>query len=458
MWRSRIAWFTGFLASGLLVEAGVIAAVDSDRFQERYLIALVPLVPLAFGLYLRQGAPHKRIVSAIAVAMLLFSVRVPLSGYAAAGGKDDSSLLRGIRQLGQWVGVADGALVVALAAALLSLAAVALALRPRAAAAGGIVLTALAFGSLSIGTYAYDRSLAASVRTDWLPPDVQWVDHSGVRDAALLMLPNSERQRSWHQLIWNRSVGDVLLVGKGTRLDGYASSRVRIADDGRILDAGRTVRRPLLVQTYGSQADFTGATKMATVTDFELWRPQGVPRLSLLADGWYGDGWVAWPGSVTVWPDASGRVDGTLVLRVGVPDGFAPTRLTLEASGFARTIPLAPGAAVTIRIPVSQARRWKLQLSTPRAATVGLRVVSVRGLRPVFERRGTTPARIPARGEAVQMLAARSISPDGAFRRRRRRCGACGLGDRVPARDGGRLGAAARQGALPARQALRRGA
>jgi hypothetical protein len=384
--QRAFVWFAAFFGAALCAEAGVIAAADAGRFQERYLMALVPLVPVAFGLYLQRGAPHRKIVAAIALALLVFSVRVPLSGYAAARGKDDSVFLKAVRQLGDWVGVADAALLVAASAGALSLVAIALAFRPRVAAVAGIALTALALGSISIGTYGYDRALAAAVRAERLPSDVRWVDHSGVRNAALLMLPNSDRARSWHQLMWNRSVTDVLLLGQAERLDGYKSSHVRVAHDGRIMADGRTVRQPLLVQTYGSRAELTGATRIASTADFDLWRPHGTPRMSLLAQGWFMDGWAAWPATVTVWPDESGRVDGSLILRLGLPNGFAGTTLTLKAPGFVRRIVVAPGTESTLRIHVSHVGRWKLLLSTPRASVVGMRPVSVRGLPPVFER------------------------------------------------------------------------
>ena len=380
------AWFCAFLAAGLVAEAGLIAAADADRFQERYLMALVPLVPVAFGLYLQRGAPLRKLVAAIAVALLVFSARVPLSGYAAARGKDDSVFLKAVRELGGLVGVADGALLVAACAGVLSLVALALPYRRRAGAVVGIALTALAFGAVSAGTYAYDRDLARFVRSDWLPLGSRWVDATGVRDVSLLTLPNSEPQRSWTQLLWNRSVGDVLLLGGRERLDGYASSRVRVAADGRIVAGGVTVRSPLLVQTHGSRANFFDATKVASTPDFDLWSPHGIPRLSLLAEGWYMDGWIAWPGFVTIWPDATGWVRGSLTLRLGIPEDFPRTPVTLTAPGFRKTVVLAPGAACTIRVAVEHPGRWKLRLSTRHAATVALRAVSVRGLEPVFHR------------------------------------------------------------------------
>ena len=382
------ACFAAFLAAGLAAEAGVIAAVDSGRFQERYLMALVPLVPVAFGVYLQRGAPHRKVVAALSLGLLVFAMHVPLSGYAAARGKNDSPFLKAVRQLGEAVGVADGALIIAACAGALSLAALVLPFRRRVAGPVGLALTVLVFGAVSTGTYAYDREIATALRTTWLPQDVRWVDHAGVRDAALLMLPNSEPERSWHQLIWNRSVSDVLLLGRRERLDGYASSRVRVASDGRLLAGAHTIRRPLLVQTAGSRAELAGATKIAATPDFELWRPNGAARLSYLAEGWYMDRWLAWPAIVTVWPDASGRVEGTLTLRLGVPKNFPRTRVALSARGYSRSVVFAAGSSATIRVAVSHTGRWKLRVSTTRPAVVGLRPVIVRGLPPTFERNG----------------------------------------------------------------------
>src|SRR5438093_1303002 len=47
------------LAGALLLEAAQIADTDSQRFQERYLFVLVPLLAIAFGLYVRRGLPQK---------------------------------------------------------------------------------------------------------------------------------------------------------------------------------------------------------------------------------------------------------------------------------------------------------------------------------------------------------------------------------------------------------------
>ena len=275
--------------------------------------------------------------------------------------------------------------MIALVAGALSLVAIGLAFRPRIAAPVGVVLTALALSGVATATYSFDQRNASAVRAKSLPADIRWVDHSGLRNVALLMPPNSESQRSWHQLLWNRSITDVFLLGP-RRLDGYRVEQIGVADDGRILVGGRTADRPLLVQTYGSRAVFTGATKVATGKDFDLWKPQGVPRFAMLAGGWYDDGWLAWRSFVSVWPDASGRVQGTLTLRVGMPVRTERTALTFSAPGYKRTVVLVPGHVRVVRIPVSWRGPWTVKLSTPRAGYVGLRSVSVRALSPVFNR------------------------------------------------------------------------
>ncbi len=68
------------LAGALLFEAAQIADTDSQRFQERYLFSLVPLLGAAFGVYVRRGLPGRIPVGLISAALLLLAARVPLSG------------------------------------------------------------------------------------------------------------------------------------------------------------------------------------------------------------------------------------------------------------------------------------------------------------------------------------------------------------------------------------------
>jgi hypothetical protein len=378
------------VAGALIAESGWIAAIDSKRFQERYLMALLPLVPLAFGVYLRRGAPGRRVVTLLALGLLLYSVRSPLSGYVASHGKDDSPVLTGVLRIEQLVGVANGSFIVAIVAGVLSLVAVALAWRPRCAALIALALTVGASTALSAGAYGFDHRNSSNELKYTLPRDAQWVDHSGLKNVGMLLLPNSASGRAFAQMIWNRSITDLFLLGPSP-IDGYRQTNIGVSDDGRVLVHGRTFRGPLLVQTYGSRATFTSGTRIATGVNYDLWKPAGALRLALLAGGWYSDGWVGWQSFVSVWPDASGRVAGTLRLTVGMPRETEVTPLTLKAPGYKRTFVLRPGVRRVIEVRVSARGPWTVRLSTPSAGYVGLRPVSVRALSPVFIRSdGTT--------------------------------------------------------------------
>src|SRR5439155_18372757 len=68
---------TVLLAGALLLEAAQIADTDSQRFQERYLFTLVPLLAVAFGLYVKRGLPLRIPVGLCSAALLLLAARVP---------------------------------------------------------------------------------------------------------------------------------------------------------------------------------------------------------------------------------------------------------------------------------------------------------------------------------------------------------------------------------------------
>src|SRR5207244_4644989 len=147
----------------LLLEAGQIAGTDSQRFQERYLFALVPLLATAFGLYLRRGLPGRIAVGLCSAALLLLAARIPLSGYAAAHNKDDSPTLWAVLRLEGLVSVGNGALAIALIAAALSILAALVAFR-RLPASLAFVAAIVACCSLSAGASAFDSRTSQSLR------------------------------------------------------------------------------------------------------------------------------------------------------------------------------------------------------------------------------------------------------------------------------------------------------
>src|SRR5204863_5339249 len=100
-----------------------------------------------------------------------------------------------------------------------SLALVVLVLARRPAA--GLAIAVAATAGVSWLAVGFDRGSAHAMRTNVLPADVRWVDHAGLKNVGMLLLPGSERGRALDQLFWNRSVTDVLRIGT-PKVDGYS--------------------------------------------------------------------------------------------------------------------------------------------------------------------------------------------------------------------------------------------
>jgi hypothetical protein len=369
---------TLLLGGALLLEAAQIADTDSQRFQERYLFALVPLLAVAFGLYVKRGLPLRIPVGLCSAALLLLAARVPLSGYAAAHNKDDSPTLWAVLRFEAIVSVGNGALAIALVAAVLSGIA-ALATFKKLPAAVAVLAALAATCALSAGASSYDHLSSTSLRHS-LPPDLRWVDHARLGDVDLLAPPGARKEQSWEQLFWNTSVTRLLLLGSPP-LDQFDTKLVRVAPDGRLLVDGRVDRRPLLVQTYASTVQLTGVQRVRHDVIFDLYRPQGTPRLRLVAAGRFPDKWLAPQGAVTVWTKSA----GALTLVVTMPRGAQVTPVRFNG----RLVRVRPGRRTTLRFKVPGGGAWSLHFRSKTHGYIADRAVSV--LAPVVVFRAKAP-------------------------------------------------------------------
>jgi hypothetical protein len=357
---------TLLLTAALLLEAAQIADTDSQRFQERYLFTLVPLLATAFGLYVKRGLPGRIPVGLLSAALLLLAARVPLSGYAAAHNKDDSPTLWAVLRLEGLISVGNGSLAVALVAAALSVLAALVAFRKLPAVVA--LVGAIAAGcALSVGASSFDAHTSRSLRNT-LPADIRWVDHAQLGSVDLLAPPGARKEQSWQQLFWNTSVKRLLLLASPP-IDQFAAERVRIANDGRLLVNGGADRRPLLVQTYASSLELTGVERVRHELIFDLYRPTGTPRLRLLAAGRYADRWLAPRGAITVWT----KTGGTLELVLSLPQETQTTPMKLNG----RSVSIKPGRRVPLRFHVPGGGPWSLHFSSSRPGYLGERAVSV---------------------------------------------------------------------------------
>ncbi|HSD77104.1 MAG TPA: hypothetical protein VLA98_06850, partial [Solirubrobacteraceae bacterium] len=388
--RSReecgLAALTVGLLLGLFVEAALYATNGSGRFQERYLMVLLPLAFPAFWLWLRRGRPARLVVALVAIGLVALSARVPLSGYTVGDAKQDSPFLMGVFRLEKAVGVGDGSLFIALAAAALACLAAGAAFRSRLAwAAVGATLAASC--AVSIAAVSFDQRVAANVRATFLPPDASWVDHARVGDATLIQTPATPHARAHEQLFWNRSLTRLAFLDQASPIDAFGHPHVTVADDGRLLLAGRTLRGPLAISNFAVRVRLTGAAVVAGGADYELWRPQGTPRMALFVGGLYHDGWLAPAGHVTVWPGRDGRVEGMLRLPLSLPAGTKRTVLRLQGPGVDRRVAVSPGQSRVLTVKVDYRRPWTLSWHSSRIGYLQPddTPVSVRAATPTFD-------------------------------------------------------------------------
>jgi hypothetical protein len=380
--RAEIAFAvtTTLLAGGLLLEAAQIADTDSQRFQERYLFTLVPLLAIAFGLYVKRGLPGRVPVGLLSAGLLLVAARVPLSGYAAAHNKDDSPTLWSVLRFEGLTSVGNGSLAIALVAAALSVLVALVAFRKLPAAVA--VLAAVgACCAMSAGASAFDAHTSRSLRNT-LPHDLRWVDHARLGSVDLVAPPGARREQSWQQLFWNTSVKRLLLLGSAP-IDQFDAKQLQIAADGKLLVDGRPDRRPLLVQTYASTVQLTGVERVRHELIFDLYRPVGTPRLRMLAAGRFADDWLAPQGAITVWT----KTGGTLELVLALPANAQVTPLVLRGKGIKRTVRVKPGGRVPLSFRVPADGAWSLHFNSARPGYLGDRAVSVRAERVRFRER-----------------------------------------------------------------------
>jgi hypothetical protein len=205
-----------------------------------------------------------------------------------------------------------------------------------------------------------------------LPADLRWIDHAQLGEVDLVAPPASRREHSWQQLFWNTSVKRLLLLGSPP-IDQFAAEHVRVAHDGRLLVNGISVRRPLLVQTYGSTVQLTGVARVRRERIFDLYRPRGTPRLRLLAAGRYFDRWLGPSGAITVWTKSG----GTLELVLSLPKRTQLTSMRFTAPGVARRVRVRPGQRVPLSFHVPTGGEWSLHFRAARPGYLGDRSVSV---------------------------------------------------------------------------------
>jgi hypothetical protein len=352
----------------LLTQAATIE-LQTRHFEERYLIVLAPLLPIAFLLWQRQRFPLRTVAVGVAAALLCVLSFVPLSTYALRDGASDSPFLVSVAYLERAMSVSAAGLLIAACASLLALLALLVALRPSRAAVG----TALAAGLVWLVAVSAASTTQANRNAELVrahaPGDLSWIESLGMRDVVLVSTFGARPYEAIYTLFWNpHAFGKEATLGRGVALDPFGTTPVTIAPDGRIVLGGQTLAKPFLLDREGTLVQLSGAAQVASAGGYTLWRPVGTPRLRLLAEGFYADGRLAQTADVHLWPDARGKLSGSLLLRFSVLPTMRAEHLTLSAPGFRRTLALRPGQRVRIAVPVRADGPYRVHI-VARAAT-----------------------------------------------------------------------------------------
>jgi hypothetical protein len=383
--ETAFAALAAVFGAGLVAEAALYASNGSSRFQERYLFAVLPLVPIGFGLYLKHGRPARIPVALLSLLLFALSARLPLSGYAGALGKTDSPFLTAVFRLEKAVGTANGSFVLAGLAAAGAAGAVLVSRRGGARFALAATLTFVFIASF--GALIADSANARDVRHEFLPADPSWVDATGLRDVTLLQTAGAPAAGAVEQLYWNRSITRLALVGAAMPTDVYAAPRIRVAADGTLLGVGANV----LVQDYAATAQFANARLVATAGTFSLWSADSAPQLSLLERGRFSDGWLARSGNLSIWPDAAGETRGTLRFTLSLPASATATTVNFGKAHY----DIEPGEKTTLIYTLDAHGPWSLPFSMGTGGNVpDLRFTSVLSTPPVFTRVGQPAVRM----------------------------------------------------------------
>jgi hypothetical protein len=383
--ETAFAALAAVFCAGLVCEAALYASNGSSRFQERYLFALLPLLPIAFGLYAKHGRPARLPVALLSLLLFALSARLPLSGYTAALGKTDSQFLVAVFRLEKAVGAANGSFVLAGLAAAGAAGAVLVSRRggARFALGGAIAFAVVASFAATIA----DSTNARQVRNEYLPANPSWVDASGLEDVTLLQTAGAPAAAAVEQLYWNRSIAHLALIGAAMPTDVYTAPRIRVERDGTLIGVGSNV----LVQDYAATARFANARLVARAGTFSLWSADAAPRLALLERGRFSDGWLARTGELSLWPDAAGRTRGTLSFTLSLPASAHATTVRFGKAHY----DILPGGKTTVVYTLDARGPWSLPFSIATGGNApDLRFTSVVSTPPVFARAAEPAARL----------------------------------------------------------------
>ena len=356
--RLTFALMTGLTTILLLVQASVFAA-SVGYFKERYLFVLLPLIPLAFGVYLERGKPHRLVVWGLAAAIAVAAARLPISGYTGGIGQYDPQSLIAAAWLQAQTTPASGSLLIAIGATVAAVGAVLVSLRLSGSI--GVLFAIVLAVAITAAAIQVDRKTTSNTRP-LLPRDKSWIDHATKGPVTAIATPISNPLQLELQLYWNPSVSRELRLTNAIGTDPYATDLLRIAPNGALLG----LSGDFLFDFEGTTASFSDAAQIARFSIFRLYRPRGgTPRFRTLIEGYEPDHWLITRGRISAWKQQNTpRGDrATMSFTLSLPKTRRKAvRIVLRD----RTFTVAPGSSVRVECR-SRSNPLKVSYASPDA-------------------------------------------------------------------------------------------
>ena len=352
--RSRAEGAFGTMALLLLVafplQAGLIASGEADRRLERYVFYAVPLLFVAFFLYVERGAPRRMLYAGVALAVGGLALAVPMATLAVDPFSFGSPTLSAVADLGRRIALGDAAALFATGGLLAALVAAAVPLRRSAVPVAAVSIVV----ALAVGAFAYsgDRRMTHRALEASAPAQPDWLDRLGLPDADVLVLPGGSLHLGWMLESWNRNVDRTLHLGD-VHGDPLPFTQVGLTADGTVAESGGVPIRSshLVVNEVGSQIELDGERLASPTPGLTLYRIDDALRLKSYAEGLHPDGWGRAVLNYQAWP--RGVTAGWYRVRLELPKGRAPRSVDFQAGAFQTRGRLAPERPLELRIPVS---------------------------------------------------------------------------------------------------------
>jgi hypothetical protein len=338
--------FASAFALLLLIEAATYAANGTGRYKERYVIAILPLLPIAFGFYLRNRRPSRHLAVGIAAVVAIAAARLPLSQYSTSTFKSDSQFLFAVSYLQERLGAGNASLLIAVIATALAAAAALAIVRPypAAALAAAIVLAAAASGAAAHMDLVTTRELRSH-----LPHPLGWVDAAAKGPVVAVVTAQSPMFDTEIQLFWNPSVQREVTLDGASPTDAFAASSARVGADGML----EGVRGDVMFDDFATAAAFQHAQLLRRAGGFSLWHTTGRPQFRWLIEGRFSDGWLTQSGRIRAWPLDRGA-SSRIAFRISLPRRWAVPRARLRIGSLELTIPAGGHADVECSGPAGE--------------------------------------------------------------------------------------------------------